>query len=411
MTRKKDQIPNAQKALIDQLIEESGGPQALFDKGGLLDQLKKRLIEQALEAEMDEHLGYPKHAPIKPNTGNTRNGRGKKSIIVDNDQLDITPPRDRSSTFDPQLIPKRQKRFKGFDEKIIALYARGMSVRDMQAMLLELYDVEVSEALISTVTDAVLDDVRAWQSRPLENVYPIVYFDCIVVKSREDGKVSNKAVYLALAITMEGQKELLGLWLSQNEGAKFWLGVMTELKNRGAQDIFIAAVDGLTGFPDAIEAVFPQTEVQLCIVHMVRNSTKYVPWKDRKELCADLKRIYGSDTLEGAELALQAFEEKWDDKYAMVGQLWRRHWDRLTPFFEYPKDLRKVIYTTNAIESLNRSLRKVLKTKGAFPNDESIMKLMYLAMQNIAKKWTMPVRNWAAVINQLSIKFQGRVPL
>lgn len=411
MTRKKDQIPNAQKALINQLIEESGGPQALFDKGGLLDQLKKRLIEQALEAEMDDHLGYPKHAPIKPNTGNTRNGHGKKSIIVDQNQLEITPPRDRSSTYEPQLIPKRQKRFKGFDEKIIALYARGMSVRDMQAMLLELYDVEVSEALISTVTDAVLDDVRAWQSRPLDSIYPIVYFDCIVVKSREDGKVSNKAVYLALAITMEGKKELMGLWISQNEGAKFWLGVMTELKNRGVQDIFIAAIDGLTGFPDAIEAVFPQTEVQLCIVHMVRNSTKFVPWKDRKELCADLKSIYGSDTLEGAELALQAFEEKWDDKYAMVGQLWRRHWDRIIPFFNYPKDLRKVIYTTNAIESLNRSLRKVLKTKGAFPNDESIMKLMYLAMQNIAKKWSMPVRNWAAVINQLSIKFQGRVPL
>ena len=242
-------------------------------------------------------------------------------------------------------------------------------------------------------------------------MYPIVYFDCIVVKSRQDGKVSNKAVYLALAITMEGQKELLGLWISQNEGAKFWLGVMTELKNRGVQDIFIAAVDGLTGFPDAIEEVFPQTEVQLCIVHMVRNSTKYVPWKDRKELCADLKRIYGSDTLEGAELALQAFEEKWDDKYAMVGQLWRRHWDRIIPFFAYPKELRKVIYTTNAIESLNRSLRKVLKTKGVFPNDESIMKLMYLAMQNIAKKWTMPVRNWGVVINQLSITFQGRVPL
>ena len=411
MTSKKDQIPDTQKALIDQLIQESGGPQALFDKGGLLDQLKERLIEEALEAEMDDHLGYQKHASIKPNTGNTRNGHGKKSIIADNDQLNITPPRDRNSTFEPQLIPKRQKRFKGFDEKIIAMYARGMSVRDIQAMLLELYDVEVSEALISTVTDAVLDDVRAWQSRPLESVYPIVYFDCIVVKSRQDGKVSNKAVYLALAITMEGQKELLGLWISQNEGAKFWLGVMTELKNRGVQDVLIAAVDGLTGFPDAIEAVFPQTEVQLCIVHMVRNSTKYVPWKDRKELCADLKRIYGSDTLEGAELALQAFEEKWDDKYAMVGQLWRRHWDRIIPFFAYPKELRKVIYTTNAIESLNRSLRKVLKTKGAFPDDESIMKLMYLAMQNIAKKWSMPVRNWGAVINQLSITFQGRVPL
>lgn len=254
------------------------------------------------------------------------------------------------------------------------MYARGMSVCDMQSMLLELYEVEVSESLISSVTDAVLDDVRAWQSRPLDPVYPIVYFDCIVVKSREDGRVSNKAVYLALAITMEGQKELPGLWISQNEGAKFWLGVMTELKNRGVQDILIAAVDGLVGFPDAIAAVFPETEVQFCIVHMVRNSTKFVSWKDRKELCADLKDIYGSNTLEAAEI-------------------------------------RKVIDTTNAIESLNRSLRKVLKTKGSFPNDESIMKLMYLAMQNIAKKCTMPIRNRGSVINQLSIKFEGRFPV
>lgn len=411
MAKKKDQIPEAQKALIDQLIRESGGPQALFDKGGLLDILKKRFIEQALEAEMDEHLGYPKHALFGTNSGNSRNGSGSKTIIVDNDQLEITPPRDRNSTFEPQLIPKRQKRFKGFDEKILAMYARGMSVRDMQAMLLELYEIEVSEALISSVTDAVLDDVHAWQSRPLERVYPIVYFDCIVVKSRQEGKVSNKSVYLALAITMEGHKELLGLWLSQNEGAKFWLGVMTELQNRGVQDILIAAVDGLVGFPDAIAAVFPETEVQLCIVHMVRNSTKYVSWKDRKELCADLKTIYGSNTLEEAELSLQSFENKWDSKYPSVSQLWHRHWDNIVPFFAYPKDIRKVIYTTNAIESLNHSLRKVLKTKGAFPNDESIIKLIYLAMQNIAKKWTMPLLNWGSVINQLSIRFQGRVPL
>lgn len=411
MAKKKEQIPDIQSELIEQLIRESGGPQALFDKGGLLDQLKKRLIEKALEAEMDEHLGYPKHAPFSAKTGNSRNGSGRKTIFVDNDQLDIRPPRDRNSTFEPQLIPKRQKRFKGFDEKILAMYARGMSVRDMQSMLLELYEVEVSESLISSVTDAVLDDVRAWQSRPLDPVYPIVYFDCIVVKSREDGRVSNKAVYLALAITMEGQKELLGLWISQNEGAKFWLGVMTELKNRGVQDILIAAVDGLVGFPDAIAAVFPETEVQLCIVHMVRNSTKFVSWKDRKELCADLKTIYGSNTLEAAELALQTFGQKWDGKYPTVSQLWHRHWENITPFFAYPAEIRKVIYTTNAIESLNRSLRKVLKTKGSFPNDESIIKLMYLAMQNIAKKWTMPIRNWGSVINQLSIKFEGRVQL
>jgi len=411
MARKKEKIPDIQSELIEQLIRESGGSQALFDKGGLLDQLKKRLIEKALEGELDEHLGYPKHTPIVPNSGNSRNGHGSKTIIVDNDQLEINPPRDRNSTFEPQLIPKRRTRFKGFDEKILAMYARGMSVRDMQTMLLELYEVDVSEALISSVTDAVLDDVRAWQSRPLDPVYPIVYFDCIVVKSRQEGKVSNKAVYLALAITMEGQKELLGLWISQNEGAKFWLGVMTELKNRGLQDILIAAVDGLVGFPDAIAAVFPETEVQLCIVHMVRNSTKYVSWKDRKALCADLKTIYSSKTLEAAELALQTFGQKWDGKYPTVSQLWHRHWENIIPFFAYPADIRKVIYTTNAIESLNRSLRKVLKTKGSFPNDESIMKLMYLAMQNIAKKWTMPIRDWGSVINQLSIKFEGRVQL
>jgi len=409
MAKKKEKIPDVQGELIDQLIRESGGPQALFDKGGLLDVLKKRLIEKALEAEMDEHLGYPKHTPMVPNSGNSRNGHGNKTIIVDNDQLDINPPRDRNSTFDPQLIPKRQTRFKGFDEKILAMYARGMSVRDMQAMLQELYEVEVSEALISSVTDAVFDDVRAWQSRPLDPVYPIVYFDCIVVKSRQDGRVSNKAVYLALAINMEGRKELLGLWISQNEGAKFWLGIMTELQNRGVQDILIAAVDGLVGFPEAIGAVFPETEVQLCIVHMVRNSTKFVSWKDRKELCADLRTIYSSATLEQAELSLEAFGRKWDSKYPSVSKLWQRHWENIIPFFDYTDEIRKVIYTTNAIESLNRSLRKVLKTKGSFPTDDSIMKLMYLAMQNIAKKWTMPIHNWGAVINQFSIKFEGRV--
>ena len=409
MAKKKEKIPDVQGELIDQLIRESGGPQALFDKGGLLDVLKKRLIEKALEAEMDEHLGYPKHTPMVPNSGNSRNGHGNKTIIVDNDQLDINPPRDRNSTFDPQLIPKRQTRFKGFDEKILAMYARGMSVRDMQAMLQELYEVEVSEALISSVTDAVFDDVRAWQSRPLDPVYPIVYFDCIVVKSRQDGRVSNKAVYLALAINMEGRKELLGLWISQNEGAKFWLGIMTELQNRGVQDILIAAVDGLVGFREAIGAVFPKTEVQLCIVHMVRNSTKFVSWKDRKELCADLRTIYSSATLEQAELSLEAFGRKWDSKYPSVSKLWQRHWENIIPFFDYTDEIRKVIYTTNAIESLNRSLRKVLKTKGSFPTDDSIMKLMYLAMQNIAKKWTMPIHNWGAVINQFSIKFEGRV--
>ncbi|RXK88232.1 IS256 family transposase [Chlorobaculum sp. 24CR] len=411
MTRKKDKTPDIQGELIGQLLRESGSPQALLEKGGLFDQLKKRLIEAALEGELDEHLGYPKHLPIVPNTGNSRNGHGQKTIIVDNDQFAIRPPRDRNGSFEPQLIPKRQTRFKGFDDKILAMYARGMSVRDMQAMLLELYQVEVSEALISSVTDAVLDDVRAWQSRPLDALYPIVYFDCIVVKGRQDGRACNKAVYLALAITMDGHKELLGLWISQNEGAKFWLGVMTELKNRGVEDILIAAVDGLVGFPDAIAAVFPKTEVQLCIVHMVRNSVKYVSWKDRKDLCADLKTIYGSATADEAELNLQIFADKWDGKYPSVSKLWQSHWEHIIPFFDYLPEIRKVIYTTNAIESLNRSLRKVLKTKGSFPTDESIIKLIYLAMQNIAKKWTMPIQNWGAVINQFSIKFEGRMPL
>ncbi|NTV67494.1 MAG: IS256 family transposase [Chlorobaculum sp.] len=387
------------------------GPLQIHAEPKQYDQLKKRFIEMVLDAELEQHLGYPKHLPVEPNSGNSRNGRGSKTIIVDQDQFEIKPPRDRNGSFEPQLIPKHQRRFKGFDEKILAMYARGMSVRDMRTMLEELYQVEVSEALISNVTDAVLDDVRIWQSRPLDKLYALAYFDCLVVKGRQEGRASNKAVYLALGITMEGQKELLGMWISQNEGAKFWLGVMTELKNRGVQDILIAAVDGLVGFPEAIAAVFPETEVQLCIVHMVRNSTKYVSWKDRKELCADLKTIYGAATVEQAELNLQTFGEKWDGKYASVSKLWRNHWEHITPFFGYQAEIRKVMYTTNAIESLNRSLRKVLKTKGSFPNDESILKLMYLAMQNIAKKWTMPIQNWGAVLNIFSIKFKGRIPI
>jgi len=411
MARKQEKTPDVAGEMIKQLLRENGDPKALFNKGGLYDQIKKRFIEMVLDVEMDAHLGYRKHRPIDPNSGNSRNGRGSKTIIVDQDQFEIQPPRDRNGSFEPQLIPKRQTRFKGFDEKILAMYARGMSVRDMQTMLEELYQVEVSEALISTVTDAVLDDVRAWQSRPLDHLSALAYFDCIVVKGRHEGRASNKAVYLALGITMEGQKELLGMWISQNEGAKFWLAVLTELKNRGVQDILIAAVDGLVGFPEAIGAVFPETEVQLCIVHMVRNSTKYVSWKDRKELCADLKTIYCASTVEAAELNLQGFADKWDGKYASVSKLWRNHWEYITPFFAYQAEIRKVMYTTNAIESLNRSLRKVLKTKGSFPNDESILKLIYLAMQNIAKKWTMPIQNWGAVLNVFSIKFMGMIPI
>lgn len=397
--------------LLKELINEHGGPEALFKEGGLMGVLQKRLIETAMGAEMDNHLGYSKHSPEGVGTGNSRNGNGKKTVLVKNQKVEIDTPRDRNGSFEPQLIAKRQKRFEGFDQQIIALYARGMSVRDIRSWLHDTYDVEVSDGLISTVTDAVLEDVRAWQSRPLDKLYPIVFLDCLVVKTREDGRVRNKSVYLALGVNMEGQKELLGLWIANTEGAKFWLNVVTELQNRGVEDIFVACVDGLKGFPEAIETVFPDTEVQLCIVHMIRNTVRYVSWKDRKRLCADLRLIYGADTIEQAQMALEQLAGKWDKQYPTVSQLWRRHWDRLTPYFDFPKDIRKVIYTTNAIESLNRSLRKVLKTKGAFPHDESIMKILYLALQNISKKWTMSVRNWPAALNQFAIKYEGRFPL
>lgn len=409
MTKKKKAVLSDE--LLRDLIDEYGGPTAILDEGGLMGVLQKRLIETAMNAEMEEHLGYSRHSPEGNGTGNSRNGTGRKKILLANDKIEIDTPRDRNGSFDPKLIGKRQTRFEGFDQQIIALYARGMSVRDIRSMLHETYNVEISEGLISTVTDAVLDDVHAWQSRALDPIYPIVFLDCLVIKSREDGRVRNKSVYLALGVNMEGHKELLGLWVANSEGAKFWLGVITELKNRGVEDIFIACVDGLKGFPEAIEAVFPETQVQLCIVHMIRNSTRYVSYKDRKELCADLKLIYGADTLEHAELALKKFSEKWDKQYLTVSQLWRRHWDNITPYFDFPKDIRKAIYTTNAIESVNRSLRKVLKTKGAFPHDEAILKLMYLALQSISKKWTMPIWNWPAALNQFAIKYEERFPL
>jgi len=357
---------------------------------------------------MDHHLGYAKHDPKGKNSGNSRNGKGKKTIVMDSDQIELEPPRDRNGTFEPQLIPKREKYFQGFDDKILAMYARGMSVRDIQSCLLDMYQVDVSEGLISQATEGILEEVKAWQNRPLDNIYPIIFLDCIVVKSREEGRVSNRSVYLALGVTMEGQKELLGIWIAQSEGAKFWLGVITELKNRGIKDIFIACVDGLKGFPEAIESVFPNTQIQLCIVHLIRNSVKYVNWKDRKQVCADLKTIYTSATEQQAEMALDAFGKKWDAKYPTISQMWRKHWQRVIPFFDYPEDIRKVIYTTNAIESLNRSLRKVIKTKGAFPNDASIVKIFYLALQTIAKKWTMPIHTWKAALGQFAIRFAGR---
>lgn len=400
-----------QKELLDELFKQVDNPEDLFGKDGLLKELTARLVERVLEAELTDHLGYEKHNPSGRNSGNNRNGHGKKTIKGDNGHLEIKVPRDRNGSFEPQLVQKRQSRMPSFDEKILSLYARGMTTREIQGHLEELYGTEVSPTLISTVTDAVLDEVTQWQNRPLRSIYPIVYLDALFVKVRHEGRVVKKAVYLALGINLDGEKELLGLWIARSEGSKFWLGVLTELKNRGVQDVFICCVDGLTGFEEAIEAVYPQTIVQLCIVHMVRNSLRFVTWKDRKAVAMDLKAIYQAATVEEAELELLRFAEQWDGPYPTISRSWHLHWDRLTPFLAYPPEIRKVIYTTNAIESLNRSLRKVLKTRGALPSDEALVKLLYLALTKITKKWTLPIRDWKAALNRFAIEFEGRVPL
>ena len=394
---------------IDRLLADYKSPEDLIGEHGLLKQLTKAVVERALAAEMSEHLGHGKNEPIVNETGNARNGKSQKTIRGDFGEMAVEIPRDRQGSFDPQLIPKHRAQFSGFGDKILSLYARGMTVREIQGHLQEMYSVEVSPTFISSVTDAVMEEVRAWQSRPLDAVYPIVYLDCIHVKTRDEGSVRAKAVYLALGITMAGEKELLGIWIAQTEGAKFWLQVVTELKNRGVQDIFIACVDGLKGFPEAIETAFPKTSVQLCIVHMVRHSLNYVGWKLKKQVAFDLKRIYQSATLAEAEQALTKFEQKWDADYTPIAQSWRRNWARIIPFFEYPPEIRKVIYTTNAIESLNMSLRKITKNRGSFPSDEALLKLFYLAIRNISKQWTLPIRDWKAALNRFAIQFGDRL--
>ena len=396
--------------LIDQLLAGYQKPEDLIGEHGLLKQLTKAVVERALQAEMSTHLGHGKHEPVVNAAGNARNGTSSKTLRGEFGELPIEIPRDRHGSFEPQLIPKHQTRWHGFDDKILSLYARGMTVREIQGYLEEMYNTEVSPSLISSVTDAVIEEVKAWQSRPLDALYPIVYMDCIHVKVRDNGAVRVKAVYLALGIKLDGEKELLGIWIAQTEGAKFWLQVVTELKNRGVSDIFIACVDGLKGFPEAIEAVFPKTAVQLCIVHMVRHSLNYVGWKLRKEVAADLRAIYTAATVDEAERQLTAFEAKWDQDYLAIGQSWRRNWARITPFFDYPPEIRRVIYTTNAIESLNMSLRKITKNRGSFPSDEALLKLFYLAIQNISKKWTMPIRDWKAALNRFTIQFEDRMP-
>ncbi|MEZ8723508.1 IS256 family transposase [Vibrio pomeroyi] len=376
-----------------------------------LDDFRKMLtkvtVETALNVELDEHLGYEKHSP-KPSS-NSRNGYTSKSIITDDGEVPIDVPRDRESSFEPKLVRKHQTRFQSMDDKILSLYAKGMTTREIVATFKEMYDADVSPTLISKVTDSVLEQVVEWQSRPLDEVYPIVYLDCIVVKIRQDKQVINKAVYLALGVNMEGQKELLGMWLSETEGAKFWLAVLTELQNRGVKDILIACVDGLKGFPDAINAAFPNTQIQLCIVHMVRNSVRYVPWKDYKAVAADLKKIYQSKTEDEALLALEQFSDKWDGKYPQISRSWTAHWNNLNTLFNYPEDIRRAIYTTNAIESLNSVIRKAIKKRKLFPTDESARKVIFLAIQDASKRWTMPIRNWRQALNRFMIMFEDRL--
>jgi len=394
--------------LLDELLAGYTNPEDLTGPDGLLKQLTGALVERALSAELTDHLGHePGGTAIN---GNTRNGTTPKTLTTDQGDVPIEVPRDRNGTFEPKLVKKHQRRFTGFDDKILSMYARGMSVRDIQAHLTEIYGTDISPSLISTVTDSVVDEVAKWQARPLDAVWPIVYLDALVLKVRDQGVVQNKHVYMALGINVEGKKEVLGLWIEPNEGAKFWLKVITELRNRGVADIFVVCCDGLKGFPQAIEAVFPQTIVQTCIVHLIRSSTRFVAWVNRKALISDLRRVYTAETEESALAALADFERKWGERYPMVAQAWRSNWERVRPFFAFAHDVRRIIYTTNAIESLNFSLRKVTKARGHFPNDEAALKLVYLAIRNMEKKWTRQPQYWTLALNQFAIMFEGRLP-
>lgn len=406
-TKEKDVIDQ----LLDQIDFHGMTAEELAGENGLLKKLTSRFYSKALDAEMDEHLGYKKNDNAGDNSGNSRNGYTTKTVINDdNDRIEVKVPRDRNSTFEPVIIPKHEKRTPLFNDQIISMYSFGMSTRDIQRHLQQVYGVEVSPETISNITESVMSDVREWQNRPLEKSYPILFLDALRVNSRQDGKNVNKALYVALAINWEGRKEVLGLWLADTEGAKFWMSVLTDIKNRGTEDILIACMDGLTGFPDAVKAVFPDTHIQHCIVHMIRNSTKFVSYKDLKAVCKDLKEVYSAINAESGHEALQEFGKKWNVKYPMIQASWERNWNDLTEFFNYPKDIRRAIYTTNAIESLNFSLRKVTRNKSSFPDDDSIYKVMYLAIKNASTRWTMSIKDWGLAVNQFAIIFDGRVP-
>lgn len=396
------------KEVLDELIKDYKKPEDLIGETGLLKQLTKALLERAMGAELTQHLGYEKYDPAGHHSGNSRNGTSAKTVKGEFGEITVETPRDRNSSFEPQILKKHQTRFDGFDDKILSMYARGMTTREIQGHLQEMYGVEVSPGLISEVTDAVIEEVKAWQSRPLEPLYAIVYLDALYVKMRHEGRVENRAVYVAIGVDMDGHKDVLGLWTSANEGAKFWLGVLTEMKNRGVRDVLVACVDGLKGFPQAIESVFPETRIQLCIVHLVRASLNYVNWKERKQVAADLKGIYRAATEVEAELELTAFLAKWGPKYQAIGRLWKENWERVIPIFEFPPEIRRVIYTTNAVESLHMSLRKIIKTRGSFPSEEAALKLLYLALRNAIEKWDV-MQHWKQALNHFQMLWGERI--
>jgi putative transposase len=395
--------------VIDELLAGASTEEEIAGPGGLLAQLTKRLVERAMEVELTDHVGYEPHQEPPGGAANQRNGTTPKTLITEHGKVGIDAPRDRDGSFEPKIVKKRQRRFVGFDDKILALYSRGLSVRDIRAHLREIYGVEVSLDLISRVTDAVMDDVRAWAKRPLEDIYPIVFLDCMVLKIREGGSVQRRALYLALGVTLEGDRDVLGMWFQETEGAKFWMQVLNDLKTRGVRDILICCVDGLTGFPEAIEAIFPKTTVQTCLVHLIRSSLRYVPRREREQVARDLKPIYTAKDADQAQAELEAFDEKWGQRFPVITQAWLNAWEHVIPFLAFPDEVRRVIYTTNAIEALNRQLRKAIKTKGSFPTEDAARKLVYLALQNAVPQWT-KTRNWTTALLAFKIHFGDRVP-
>src|SRR5438105_3827544 len=395
--------------LHDRLLGARQAEEEIFGQGGLFDQLTKRLVERAMEVELTDHLGYEPHREPPGGAGNTRNGSTPKTLATEHGPVPIDTPRDRDGSFEPKIVRKRQRRFEGFDEKILALYSRGLSTRDIEAHLAEIYGVQVGRDLISRVTDAVMEDVREWQQRPLDDVYPVVFLDAMVLKIREGGTVQRRACYLALGVTVEGERDVLGMWFQESEGAKFWMQVLSELEQRGVADILLCCVDGLKGFPEAIEAIYPQTVVQTCVVHLIRHSLKYVPRREREQVARDLKPIYTAVDADAAQAALEAFDDKWGSRFPVITQAWLNAWEYVTPFLAFPPELRRVVYTTNAIEALNRQLRKAIKTKGHFPNEEAARKLIYLAITNAVPAWTR-TRNWTTVLLAFKIHFGDRLP-